>query len=67
MPYFYVMCFEGGIWDKRDAQRVRARSGQEAAERVCGEPLVECNVLGQLRTQATAVARPNRKTTFRRA
>jgi hypothetical protein len=67
MPIFYVMCFDGGIWDERDVERIIARNAQQAAERVCGEPLAECNIPGQLRAQATAVARPNKKTMFRRA
>jgi hypothetical protein len=53
MPRFKVKCFEGAIWDGKDARDIEAQDEREAAESVCGGPLSEGGKPGQLRAQVT--------------
>ncbi len=41
MPRFKVRCFEAGKWDEIEPRDIEAQDEHEAAERICGEPLIE--------------------------
>lgn len=41
MPTFYVTCYDGGVWDDAEPKKVEAGDEREAAEMVCGVPLIE--------------------------
>jgi hypothetical protein len=56
--------YEAGEWDLANARVVEAQDAQEAAERVCGGPLLSKGNIGQLRAQVTPISRPRSKTTF---
>ncbi len=53
MPRFKVKCYdyEAAKWDGIEPHDIKAQDEQEAAERVCGRPLVEEGKPGQLRAQ----------------
>ena len=40
MPRFKVMCYDRGRWDCQEPRIVEARNAKEAAEKVCGGPLI---------------------------
>ncbi len=65
MPKFSVLCFASGIWDDNAAVLIEAKDALEAAQNVCGGPLIEDRKLANLRAEVTAVEKPNRKTTYR--
>jgi len=60
MTTFQVQCWPNGKWDGKDYQRVEAQTAQEAAEKLCGGPLIErgsnykirarVRILGDIRT-----------------
>ncbi len=64
MPRFKVICYEGGIWDNIERRGIEARDEREAAESVCGGPLVEAGKLGQLRAEVWPVSLPRKKKLF---
>ena len=64
MPRFKVICYESGKWDKIDPRDIEAQDEQEAAESVCGGPLVEAGKLGQLRAEVWPVALPHKRKLF---
>jgi hypothetical protein len=64
MQTFRVVCYAAGEWHLANARVVEARDAQEAAERVCGGPLVSMGNIGQLRAQVTPISRPRSRTTF---
>ena len=41
MPHFKVMTYDRGKWDYLEPRIVEARNAKEAAEKVCGSPLIE--------------------------
>ena len=41
MPIYRVKCYKAGEWDKKDDIEIEADNELEAAEKVCGEPLLE--------------------------
>jgi hypothetical protein len=52
MPRFKVMTYNRGTWDRIEPRIVEARDEKEAAERVCGAPLVPgSNSPGNLRAK----------------
>ena len=64
MPVFNVKCFERGIWDEADSRKVEANDAREAAESVCGGPLIDAGKPGQLRAQVWEPSAPRDKTLF---
>ena len=59
MPLFKVKCFEAAILDG-NARDIEARDEQEAAELVCGEPLIEGEGQpGRLRAQVRPASKPS--------
>lgn len=64
MPKFRVVCYEAGEWDVAKARIVEVQEEQEAAEHVCGRPLVARGNIGQLRAQVSPVSKPAAKTLF---
>ena len=64
VPTFRVVCYEAGEWDLAKARVVEAQDAQEAAERVCGRPLLSGGNIGQLRAQVAPISRPRSKRTF---
>ncbi len=66
MPSFKVLCFVGGKWDENEAVKIEATHALEAAEKVCGEPLIEGVKLGDIRATVRPLDNPNDVTTFRK-
>ena len=64
MPIFMVLCYEGGISDKKKPRRIEAKDERAAAESVCGGALSERGKLGQLRAVVSPLAKPGYKTPF---
>ncbi len=64
MPLFMVRCYEGGISDKKKTRKIEAKNEREAAESVCGGPLLEAGKLGQLRAVVSPLAKPGDKRAF---
>ncbi len=63
MPKFTVWCYVGG--KRNDARRIEAKDALEAAENVCGGPLIEDPKIGNLRAEVTPLDEPRRKFTYR--
>jgi hypothetical protein len=63
MSKFHVRCYENGIWNHEEPKIVEATSTKQAAERVCGGPLISSG-LGKLRAEAWPAGRPQEKATF---
>ena len=56
MPHFKVMTYDRGKWDYLEPRIVEARNAKEAAEKVCGSPLIKgSDKLGNLRTKVWPV------------
>ena len=64
MPRFKVKRYEGGKWDKIGPRDIEAQDQHEAAERICGGPLIEAGKPGQLRAQVWPVSKPSAKKMF---
>jgi hypothetical protein len=64
MTEFKVKCYDAGIWDKNEPQEVEANDPKEAAETVCGGPLLDAGKPGQLRAQVSLTSTPSEKTLF---
>ncbi len=64
MRRFRVICFQAGVWDKMKPREIEAKDEREAAERVCGGPLVEAGKPGQLRAQVSPSSKPSEKKMF---
>jgi hypothetical protein len=64
MPHFKVKCYSGAIWDQNEPSDIEALDEKEAAESVCGEPLVERGKPGQLRAEVWAPISPSSKKFF---
>ncbi len=64
MPLFMVRCYEGGISDKKKTRKIEAKNEREAAESVCGGPLLKAGKLGQLRAVVSPLAKPGDKRAF---
>ncbi len=64
MPRFKVRCYESGKWDKIEPRDIEAEDEREAAESVCGEPLIEAGKLGQLRAQVWPASKPSARKMF---
>jgi hypothetical protein len=41
MPIFRVMCYRDGVWDRQEPRVVEAQNARQAAEMICGEPVIE--------------------------
>lgn len=65
MPIFMVRCYVGGKSDENEARKIEAKDVLEAAEKVCGGPLIAGGKLGQLRAVVSPLDKPNDKTAFR--
>jgi hypothetical protein len=67
VPRFMVELYNDSKRDKAAPQEAEAEDWQTAAEKVCGEPLVEGAKLGEMRAKVWAVGKPPvRKKVFRR-
>ncbi len=64
MPRYKVRCYESGKWDEIEPRDIEAQNEREAAESVCGGPLLEAGKLGQLRAVVSPLAKPGHKTAF---
>lgn len=65
MTRFRVVCFEVGTAKMTEEHRdVEAQDEKEAAERVCGGPLVDAGSRGQLRAQVARVDKPSARKLF---
>ncbi len=64
MPHFKVRCYESAIWDEIEPRDIKAQDEREAAERVCGRPLIEGGKLGQLRAEVWLPSKPWTKKQF---
>ena len=64
MPHFSVRCYERGIWDGVEPHKIETQNEQEAAESICGAPLIEGGKPGQLRAIVWPTASPDKKKTF---
>lgn len=64
MPVFKVRCFNAGQWDGVEPRDVEARDEHEAAERICGGPLVDSGIPGRLRAQVHPPSEPAKKKLF---
>ena len=51
MQSFKVICYEAGKWDGIGPRDIEAQDEREAAESVCGGPLIEAGKPGQLRAE----------------
>jgi len=64
MPFFIVTCYTGGKSD--ESRKVEAHDKQQAAEDVCGGPLIEGAAKpGNLRATVRSLDNPNDVATFR--
>jgi hypothetical protein len=61
---YRVVCFREGAWDGKEAVEREATSEMDAAEAICGTPLVEAGKPSQLRAQVTPMAAPAEKKLF---
>ncbi len=66
MPRFKVKCYdyEAAKWDGIEPHDIKAQDEQEAAERVCGGPLIEEGKPGQLRAQVWSASMPSARKMF---
>ncbi len=65
MPFFIVRCYTGGKSDE-DPRKVEAHNKLQAAEDVCGGPLIEGPTnLGILRATVRPLYKPKDVATFR--
>jgi hypothetical protein len=64
MPTFNVKCFNAGRWDRRKPREVEANTEKEAAELVCGGPLMATGQDGHYRAQVYLPSRPDQKKHF---
>ncbi len=64
MQHFMVKCYHDGKWDKMDPREIEGKDERDAAERVCGGPLLEAGKTGQLRAQVWPVSKPSAKKMF---
>jgi hypothetical protein len=57
VPRFKVMTYDRGKWDYLEPRIVEARNAKEAAEKVCGSPLIKgSGKLGNLRAKVWPAA-----------
>ena len=64
MPFFVVKCYAGGK-AKRDPRKVEARDALEAAEKICGGPLIEGAKPGNIRAEVLSLEKPRPMTAYR--
>ncbi len=64
MPRFKVKCYKAAKWDGIKPHDIKAQDEQEAAERVCGGPLIEGGKPGQLRAQVWPASKPSARKMF---
>lgn len=64
MQAFKVRCFNAGIWDGHEPRDVEANNALEAAERICGAPLIEAGKIGSFRAEVYVASAPNVKKQF---
>ena len=63
MPIFTVWCYVGG--KRNDPRRIEAKDALDAAENVCGGPLIEGSKPGTILAEVLAQDKPRPKTTYR--
>src|SRR5262249_4416162 len=61
MPTFKVICYDNGVWDRKDEREVIAETGEAAAKKVCGGGLILLGKLGSLRAQVYLSSEPKFK------
>ena len=64
MPTFKVICYDNGVWDRKDEREVIAETGQAAAKKVCGGGLTLLGQLGSLRAEVYLSSEPKFKLRF---
>ncbi len=65
MPRFKVKCYKAAKWDGIKPHDIQAQDEQEAAERVCGGPLIEgAGKPGQLSAEVWLSSKPRTKKQF---
>ncbi len=64
MPRFNVRCYESGKWDEIEPRDIEAQNEREAAESVCGGPLLEAGKLGQLHAEVWPLGKPYKTSVF---
>ena len=64
MHSFKVKCYEAAKWDGIGARDIEAQDEREAAESVCGGPLIGRGKPGQLRAQVWPASKPSAKKLF---
>ena len=64
MPRFMVKSYAGGVWDQIEPRSTEAQDEREAAESVCGGPLLEQGSLGKLRAEVWPPSLPEAKKLF---
>ena len=64
MQSFKVRCYEAAKWDWIEPRDIEAQDEREAAEIVCGGPLIEAGKPGQLRAQVWPASKPSARKMF---
>ena len=64
MPSFRVLRFDLNAKMSAEHRNVEAQDEREAAERVCGAPLIDVGKPGQLRAQVNLEGKPSNRTMF---
>ena len=65
MPFFMVKCYAGGKEKRGGPRKVEARNALEAAEEICGGPLIEGAKPGNMRAEVLALEKPRPMTVYR--
>ena len=64
MQSFKVICYDAAKWDGIGPRDIEAQDEREAAESVCGGPLIEAGKPGQLRAEVWPASKPKEKKLF---
>ncbi len=64
MQSFKVICYEAGKWDDIGPRDIEAQDEREAAESVCGGPLIEAGKPGQLSAEVWPASKPSARKMF---
>lgn len=64
MPIFMVRCYVRAVSDGNEARKIEAKDALEAAEKVCGGPLIEGGKPGQFRAVVSPLDKPSVKKPF---
>ncbi len=64
MQSFKVRCYKAAKWDGIEPHDIEAQDEREAAEIVCGGPLIGRGKPGQLRAQVWPRSKPSKRKMF---